>query len=630
MAAASGDADLSSNHDALTTDDQPELLSSALKIQAACRGRQGRREAAAARARALAEQQSADTATEIMRIDWTAEAIEALNEDVAVELCETEGLPWEDMEGLADLHEALKQHFNISRSISEDISDERSEVTSDVLEVRPPISTSGMGPGAAVAQPIDEPTVPAASIDRNRREQAMLLMRVRELESLAHSIGLGQDAIDEALDSEKPKQALVAVIVQAQEQSATVSGTVPEASPEPVLSFGQASEEAEMQEGQTAEQAEEARRESEMQRLQLQTAREAEQRAEEDRLAAVAAEQEAAEAAAEEDRLAAEAAAEEDRLAAVAAEQEAAEALAEEDRLAAEAAEQDRLAAEAAAEEDRLAAETAEQDRLAAEAAAEEDRLAAEAAEEDRLAAEAAEQDRLAAEAEKEKADEKRTAEQAREDTTKARLAGGTTRERLGEVTAKQNELAPAEVDAELAVESGVGEQQIRPQTGTAAPVIAQERVWTSSQEHQVPVPDRLAAATAEPERPAAPSVSPGEVLTGRPRATEYLEVLWPRFRVGLTALNDARPDHDPVGFLAAALERSHGSPEVPTESRHGSGSGSGMAGGGSLTMLSYCAATVRPALLSALSAANTQRPEDPVVFVADHLRRHAAHGDPE
>eukprot|EP01046_Picozoa_sp_COSAG06_P019149 COSAG06_NODE_1355_length_9743_cov_3.335061_14_plen_349_part_00 len=326
MAAASGDADLSSNHDALTTDDQPELLSSALKIQAACRGRQGRREAAAARARALAEQQSADTATEIMRIDWTAEAIEALNEDVAVELCETEGLPWEDMEGLADLHEALKQHFNISRSISEDISDERSEVTSDVLEVRPPISTSGMGPGAAVAQPIDEPTVPAASIDRNRREQAMLLMRVRELESLAHSIGLGQDAIDEALDSEKPKQALVAVIVQAQEQSATVSGTVPEASPEPVLSFGQASEEAEMQEGQTAEQAEEARRESEMQRLQLQTAREAEQRAEEDRLAAVAAEQEAAEAAAEEDRLAAEAAAEEDRLAAVAAEQEAAEA----------------------------------------------------------------------------------------------------------------------------------------------------------------------------------------------------------------------------------------------------------------------------------------------------------------
>jgi hypothetical protein len=609
MAAASGDADLSSNHDALTTDDQPELLSSALKIQAACRGRQGRREAAAARARALAEQQSADTATEIMRIDWTAEAIEALNEDVAVELCETEGLPWEDMEGLADLHEALKQHFNISRSISEDISDERSEVTSDVLEVRPPISTSGMGPGAAVAQPIDEPTVPAASIDRNRREQAMLLMRVRELESLAHSIGLGQDAIDEALDSEKPKQALVAVIVQAQEQSATVSGTVPEASPEPVLSFGQASEEAEMQEGQTAEQAEEARRESEMQRLQLQTAREAEQRAEEDRLAAVAAEQEAAEAAAEEDRLAAEAAAEEDRLAAVAAEQEAAEALAEEDRLAAEAAEQDRLAAEAAAEEDRLAAE---------------------AAEEDRLAAEAAEQDRLAAEAEKEKADEKRTAEQAREDTTKARLAGGTTRERLGEVTAKQNELAPAEVDAELAVESGVGEQQIRPQTGTAAPVIAQERVWTSSQEHQVPVPDRLAAATAEPERPAAPSVSPGEVLTGRPRATEYLEVLWPRFRVGLTALNDARPDHDPVGFLAAALERSHGSPEVPTESRHGSGSGSGMAGGGSLTMLSYCAATVRPALLSALSAANTQRPEDPVVFVADHLRRHAAHGDPE
>jgi hypothetical protein len=614
MAAASGDADLSSNHDALTTDDQPELLSSALKIQAACRGRQGRREAAAARARALAEQQSADTATEIMRIDWTAEAIEALNEDVAVELCETEGLPWEDMEGLADLHEALKQHFNIFRSISEDISDERSEVTSDVLEVRPPISTSGMGPGAAVAQPIDEPTVPAASIDRNRREQAMLLMRVRELESLAHSIGLGQDAIDEALDSEKPKQALVAVIVQAQEQSATVSGTVPEASPEPVLSFGQASEDdeqAEMQEGQTAEQAEEARRESEMQRLQLQTAREAEQRAEEDRLAAVAAEQEAAEAGAEEDRLAAEAAA-------------------EEDRLAAEAAEQDRLAAEAAAEEDRLAAETAEQDRLAAEAAAEEDRLAAEAAEEDRLAAEAAEQDRLAAEAEKEKADEKRTAEQAREDTTKARLAGGTTRERLGEVTAKQNELAPAEVDAELAVESGVGEQQIRPQTGTAAPVIAQERVWTSSQEHQVPVPDRLAAATAEPERPAAPSVSPGEVLTGRPRATEYLEVLWPRFRVGLTALNDARPDHDPVGFLAAALERSHGSPEVPTESRHGSGSGSGMAGGGSLTMLSYCAATVRPALLSALSAANTQRPEDPVVFVADHLRRHAAHGDPE
>ena len=119
----------------------------------------------------------------------------------------------------------------------------------------------------------------------------------------------------------------------------------------------------------------------------------AEAAAEEERLAAEAAK-------AEEERIAAEAAAEAERLAAEAAKAEeeriAAEAAAEEERLAAEAAkaEEERIAAEAAAEEERLAAEAAkaEEDRIAAEAAAEEERLTAEAAkaEEDRIAAEAA------------------------------------------------------------------------------------------------------------------------------------------------------------------------------------------------------------------------------------------------
>ena len=157
--------------------------------------------------------------------------------------------------------------------------------------------------------------------------------------------------------------------------------------------------------------ADPAEERAEQERLAAQRAEQerlAAQRAEQERLAAERAEQErlAAERA-EQERLAAERA-EQERLAAERAEQErlAAER-AKQERLAAERAEQERLAAERAeqerraaerAEQERLAAERAEQERLAAERA-EQERLAAERAEQERLAAERAEQDRLAAEA---------------------------------------------------------------------------------------------------------------------------------------------------------------------------------------------------------------------------------------
>ena len=126
--------------------------------------------------------------------------------------------------------------------------------------------------------------------------------------------------------------------------------------------------------------------------------------AEQERLAAeaaakVEAERQAAAAQAEQDRLAAEAAAK------VEAERQAAAAQAEQERLAAEAAakaEAERQAAAAQAEQERLAAEAAakaEAERQAAAAQAEQDRLAAEAAskaEAERQAVETgAEQDRL-------------------------------------------------------------------------------------------------------------------------------------------------------------------------------------------------------------------------------------------
>src|SRR6185312_12754010 len=133
-------------------------------------------------------------------------------------------------------------------------------------------------------------------------------------------------------------------------------------------------------------------------------AREAAERAEQERAAAEKAEQERLTAEqAERERLAAEQA-ERERIAAEQAEQERLAEQAEQERLAAEQAEQERIAAEKA-EQERLAAEQAERERLAAEQA-ERDRIAAEEAERARIAAERAEQER----AEQERAEQERLA----------------------------------------------------------------------------------------------------------------------------------------------------------------------------------------------------------------------------
>jgi chemosensory pili system protein ChpA (sensor histidine kinase/response regulator) len=168
-------------------------------------------------------------------------------------------------------------------------------------------------------------------------------------------------------------------------------------------------------------------------------AREAAERAEQERIAAEQAEQE---------RLAAEQA-ERERLAAERAEQEriAAEQ-AERERLAAERAEQDRLAAERA-EAERIAAEQAERDRIAAEQA----RIAAEQAEQARLAAERAEAERVAAEqAERERiaAEQAEQARLAAEQAERARLAAEQAeRDRIAAEEAEQARLAVARAKAE-------------------------------------------------------------------------------------------------------------------------------------------------------------------------------------
>ena len=176
-------------------------------------------------------------------------------------------------------------------------------------------------------------------------------------------------------------------------------------------------------------------------------AREAAERAEQERIAAEQAEQEriAAEQA-EQERLAAEQA-EQERIAAELAEHErmAAEQ-AEQERLAAEQAEQERIAAELA-EQERIAAEQAEQERISAEQA-EQERLAAEQAEQERLAAEQVEQERVAAEQAEQ---ERLAAEQAEQDriaaeaVEQARIAA----ERAEQERAEHERLAIARANAE-------------------------------------------------------------------------------------------------------------------------------------------------------------------------------------
>ncbi len=241
-------------------------------------------------------------------------------------------------------------------------------------------------------------------------------------------------------------------------------------------------------------------------------------KAEQDRLAKVKAE-EFARAKAEEERRFAEAAArakaERERLAAqLAAEQAARTRAAEEKRLAEAAAqqkaEQDRLAAQAkASEEQRLAGaaarEKAEQDRLARLAA--EEAARAKAAEEKRVAEaaarERAERDRLAAQAKA--AEEKRVAEaaaqaKAAEEAARAKVAE---EKRLAEIAARQKaEQDRLAAQAKMAEEKRLAEAAVREKAEQErqARAAAEEAVRTKAAEEKR-VAEAEAREKAERER---------------------------------------------------------------------------------------------------------------------------------
>eukprot|EP01060_Flectonema_neradi_P032745 TRINITY_DN527_c0_g1_i11.p1 TRINITY_DN527_c0_g1~~TRINITY_DN527_c0_g1_i11.p1 ORF type:complete len:677 (+),score=208.72 TRINITY_DN527_c0_g1_i11:78-2108(+) len=234
--------------------------------------------------------------------------------------------------------------------------------------------------------------------------------------------------------------------------------------------------------------------------------------AQEERLAAEAAQQaekERLEAQkAEEERIAAEQKAEEERLAAQKAEEEriAAEKKAEEERLAAQKAEEERIAAEKKAEEERLAAEKAEEERIAAEKKAEEERLAAEAAQKaeeerlaaERLAAEKAEEERIAAE---KKAEEERLAAEAAQKAEEERLAA--------EKKAEEERLAAEKAEEErIAAEQKVEEERL---AAEAAQKAEEERIAAEQKAEEERIAaeqkaeeERVAAEAAEEERLAA------------------------------------------------------------------------------------------------------------------------------
>ena len=110
--------------------------------------------------------------------------------------------------------------------------------------------------------------------------------------------------------------------------------------------------------------------------------------------------------------------------------------------------------------------------------------------------------------------------------------------------------------------------------------------------------------ASSRPSGLSSPIATPFAVPRAEGAIDWLSEHVYPQLRNSLTALNDARCNsvstaiQDPLGFLADALQRL---PEVPAPVVLGRQSVA------STSMLSYCA-TVRPALLDALIAANTER----------------------
>src|SRR6185312_15264017 len=205
---------------------------------------------------------------------------------------------------------------------------------------------------------------------------------------------------------------------------------------------------------------------------------------------------------AEQERIAAEQA-EQERLAAERAEQERAAAeKAEQERLTAEQAERERLAAEQA-ERERIAAEQAEQQRLAEQAEqAEQERLAAEQAEQERIAAEKAEQERLAAE---EAEAERVAAEQAERERIAAEQAE---QERIAAEKAEQERLAAEQAERERLAAEQAERDRIAAEEAERARIAA-ERAEQERAEQERAEQERLAVARAKAEKEIAASAFP-------------------------------------------------------------------------------------------------------------------------
>lgn len=207
-----------------------DQVASAFKIQAAFRERQARRAAAVARASIPSKHCPAGTRPTATfeqlprnhRVDapglacadantWTAEALEALDEDAAVELCEMQGLPWASMADFEEVQTALKCHFGVAVDVP------MPAATSESIESYQSVHTD-----LKVHEPVAVQTGSPLGIDTRLDRVAELQgLRVRELEKIAQDCELEQWEIDEALDSDLPKQALMALIIMTQDESGT-------------------------------------------------------------------------------------------------------------------------------------------------------------------------------------------------------------------------------------------------------------------------------------------------------------------------------------------------------------------------------------------------------------------------
>jgi hypothetical protein len=319
----------------------------------------------------------------------------------------------------------------------------------------------------------------------------LVAMKFRVLKQRALEAGVNEVLIEDALDEEDPKAAMVELVLAAAPSASAMSRRTQE----------NAEQDREEAAREKAEQERLAREKTEQQERLL-AAEEAQQEklaAEEEAAPWVAAEEAEAETArlaaeeAEAERLAAEQA-EAERLAAEEAEAEA-ECVAtmevEAARVAAEEAETARLAAEEAeAETARLAAEEAEAERLAAEQA-EAERLAAEQAEAERLAAEEAEAARVAAEEA-----EAETARLAAEEVEAARLAAE---------QAEAERLAAEQAEAERLAAEQAEAARVAAEEAEAARLAAEEAEAETA---------RLAAEEAEAERLAAEEAEAARVAT--------------------------------------------------------------------------------------------------------------------